>query len=82
MIGLRARYNLYKAFYLTAESDAAGLASDPTSLCRFMVHWAAKLPAASVQRRVTGIIMMISATRAPTVSFINFRFTAHKLTSG
>jgi hypothetical protein len=35
VIGLRARYDLNKAFYLTAETMSAGLASDLTSLCRF-----------------------------------------------
>jgi hypothetical protein len=48
MIGLRARYDLNKASYLTAETMSAGLASDLTSLCRFMPHRAAKLHAAYV----------------------------------
>jgi hypothetical protein len=38
LVGLRGRFNLSKAFYLTAEAVLAGSGSDPTSLCRLTPH--------------------------------------------
>jgi hypothetical protein len=38
LIGLRGRFNLNKAFYLTAESDVGGFGIGSASLCRLMPH--------------------------------------------
>jgi hypothetical protein len=78
LIGLRGRFNLSKAFYLTTESDVRGLESVLTSLCRLMPHSGAKSPVSFMPRLVIGIFMRISAMRAPTIFFISYHCMARR----
>jgi hypothetical protein len=69
LIALRGRFNLSKAFYLTAESDVGGSESDPTSLCKLTAHWAAKSPGTSFLKLVTAICTMTSAIPISSISY-------------
>ena len=63
MIGLRGRFNLNKAFYLTAESDVGGFGIGSDIAVQAYAALGCQITRNIFPRLVTGIFMMISARK-------------------
>ena len=73
VIGLRGRFNLNKAFYLTAESDVGGFGIGSDIAVEAYAALGCQITRNIFPRLVTGIFMTISAMKAPRI-FVWFLF--------
>ena len=85
VVGLRGRFNLNKAFYLTAESDVGGFGIGSDIAVQEYAGLGGKSNVLSFLRSVTGISMMTFATLISSIVFprifeTNARFTINRAT--
>jgi hypothetical protein len=82
VIGLRGRFNLNKAFYLTAESDVGGFGIGSDVAVQVYGALGCQIYATFMPRRVIGIFMNDFRDESANGFLIKYRCMAHRFSSG